>query len=182
MEVEEKPEEILPLDVKDYEDLGLIIELDEGETSFERSNIDFNTLFSDFPFDEEKEIDFYPDREILPADDRLSELEKWMELNYPDQREFIDIPGYEDDTLMDLGSWMGINYLHQKEINHSAHQMMNQTPEKWIDISPPVKCDQGESSTGTSGAAAQNNWDFEPLLCKELDRRDSALLALSSEQ
>lgn len=35
-------EEITPLDVKDYEEQGMIIELEElGESSFEYSSIDF---------------------------------------------------------------------------------------------------------------------------------------------
>jgi len=41
-----KFEEITSLDVKDYEDLGLIIELEElGGSSYENSSIDFNVPY-----------------------------------------------------------------------------------------------------------------------------------------
>ncbi|KAJ8545876.1 hypothetical protein K7X08_018459 [Anisodus acutangulus] len=81
--------EEIPLDVKDYEELGLILELGEGENNFEKTSIDFDALFSDFNPEEENKRNY--EKEFMfpePTADQFMELEKWMELCEPEEMKF----------------------------------------------------------------------------------------------
>ncbi|WMV16839.1 hypothetical protein MTR67_010224 [Solanum verrucosum] len=100
-------EEIPPLDIKDYEELGLIIDLGElGDTSYENAGIDFNSMFSDFfPEDEEKLMETTPYVDpvgvlssTIPS---LMELEKWMEIPPPEEFKF----GGEGSSFTTQASW-----------------------------------------------------------------------------
>ncbi|KAK6798167.1 hypothetical protein RDI58_005869 [Solanum bulbocastanum] len=86
-------EEIPPLDIKDYEELRLIINLGElGDSSYENDGINFDSMFPDFfREDEEKlmEITLYvdPARALSSTFPSLMKLEKCMEI--PPPEEFI---------------------------------------------------------------------------------------------
>uniref|UniRef100_M1DXH8 Uncharacterized protein n=1 Tax=Solanum tuberosum TaxID=4113 RepID=M1DXH8_SOLTU len=55
-------EEIPPLEIKDYEELGLIVDMGElGDSSYENAGMDFNFMFSGvFLEDEEKLMEITP--------------------------------------------------------------------------------------------------------------------------
>ncbi|KAK6798166.1 hypothetical protein RDI58_005868 [Solanum bulbocastanum] len=74
-------EEISPLDIKVYEELGLLIDLGElGDSSYENAGMDFNSMFSDFFLEDDQEKLM----EITP----YVELEKWMEIPPPEEITF----------------------------------------------------------------------------------------------
>ncbi|OIT03915.1 hypothetical protein A4A49_10394 [Nicotiana attenuata] len=125
-------EEIMPLDVKDYEELGLIIETSEVE-SFEKTCIDFNALFSDFWPDQE-ETETYENTSlsggsnismvleennyISPVIPQLVEFEKWMETNSPERSGEELWRGYnwdfeeeKDDKIME---WIWYPYSYEE--------------------------------------------------------------------
>ncbi|TMW87143.1 hypothetical protein EJD97_020369 [Solanum chilense] len=86
-------DEISPLDIKDYEELGLIIYLGElGDSSYENADLDFDSMFPDFfPEDEAKSMEITPYVEpvesVSPTFSSLMEIEKWIEI--PPPEEFI---------------------------------------------------------------------------------------------
>ncbi|KAJ8567472.1 hypothetical protein K7X08_019680 [Anisodus acutangulus] len=77
--------EEIPLDVKDYEELGLIVDLGElGD--FEKTSIDFDAMFPDFCPEEENKKNY--EKEFIcsePTADQFMKLEKWMELCQPEE-------------------------------------------------------------------------------------------------
>lgn len=114
-----KSEEVIPpLDVKDYNDLGFIIKLEElVENSYENNvNIDFNVMFSDFfGGDEERLLEmsppyFYDEKEIfdppvvLPIiEPSFMKSEKWMEIDPPEE---IKLGGGEPSLISrDTKNW-----------------------------------------------------------------------------
>ncbi|KAG5623606.1 hypothetical protein H5410_008824 [Solanum commersonii] len=102
-------EEIPPLDIKDYEELRLIIDLGElGDSSYENAGMDFDSMFPDFfAEDEEKlmEITPYvdPARVLSSNFSSLIELEKWMEI--PPPEESISFPTGADFDF-ELMEWI----------------------------------------------------------------------------
>uniref|UniRef100_M1CI02 Uncharacterized protein n=1 Tax=Solanum tuberosum TaxID=4113 RepID=M1CI02_SOLTU len=120
--------EIPPLDVKDYEDVGLIIDLEKlGETSYESAGIDFNAMFSDFlPEDEEKVMEVTPyvhdEKEIIDPPVMLSstvqslmELEKLMEIPPPDEGSSLATKANWDFELME---WIWSPYTYEEYLRY----------------------------------------------------------------
>ncbi|KAF3668719.1 hypothetical protein FXO38_07948 [Capsicum annuum] len=115
-----KPEEeIPPLDVKDYEELGLIIDLDAmGGAFYENANIDFNAMFSDFDL-------------MFPEDET-----KAMEINLPhvDEKDILDPPPVDfpitNPALMELQKWMDIDPPEFKS-NGAGVPSLSGDPKSW---------------------------------------------------
>ncbi|KAG5623605.1 hypothetical protein H5410_008823 [Solanum commersonii] len=99
-------EEIPSFDIKDYEELRLIIDLEElGDSSYENVGINFNFMFFDFfPEDEEKLMETtYEDHAGVMSStvSLLNELEKWMEIPPPEEIRL----GGEGSSLTNRASW-----------------------------------------------------------------------------
>uniref|UniRef100_M1DJR7 Uncharacterized protein n=1 Tax=Solanum tuberosum TaxID=4113 RepID=M1DJR7_SOLTU len=99
-------EEIPSFDIKDYEELGLIIDLEElGDSSYENVGMDFNSMFSNFfPEDEEKLMETtYEDHAGVMSStvSSLIELEKWMEIPPPEEIRL----GGEGSSFTNRASW-----------------------------------------------------------------------------
>ena len=128
-EIEKRSEksvgEIRPLDVKYYEDNGLILDLKKlGETNYESAGIDFNAMFSDFlPEDEEKVMEFTPyEKEIINPPVVLSstvsslmELEKLMEIPPPNEGSSLATKANWDFELME---WIWSPYTYAEYLRY----------------------------------------------------------------
>ncbi|KAK4711933.1 hypothetical protein R3W88_006446 [Solanum pinnatisectum] len=98
--LEKSSGEIPPLDVKDYEDLGLIIDLEKlGETNYESAGIDFNAMFSDF----------------LPEDEEKGMEEKLMEIPPPDEGSSLATKANWDFELME---WIWSPYTYEEYLRY----------------------------------------------------------------